>query len=1047
METKFDMETFRRPGAAYRSIPFWSWNCKVTEELIDSQLDCFARMGFGGVDIHPRVGLDNEYLGEEFMELVRYTVERCREKGLLCWLYDDDRFPSGAADGIVTKDMRYRDRGLLLTMKPIGEYDRGRAQFEQEISEGKKPGGYFLCAYILAFKDGLLESYERVSGMAEAAEAATQGKCVRYAYVELAKESSSFEGQTYVDVLNPKAIAEFIRVTHDRYHEVVGEEFGKCVQAIFTDEPRIGKQYQIRDAETDENFKIPYSEPFEEFFEKRCGIHMLEIVPELVWDMPEERHCRKRWLFRDALTECFALNFMDQICDWCGNHGIWMTGHVLSETPLLHQAATVGECMRSYRKMDIPGIDVLCNDPAYVTAKQAVSVSKQMGRQGTMSELYGVTDWDCSFRTYKLQGDWQAALGITKRVPHLAFMSMAGEGKRDWPASISCQSPWYEEYPYLEDHFARVNFCLSQGKPVTRVALIHPIESIWLHMGQADRNLAAVEKLQKDLGKITEGLLFAGIDVDYLSESLLPQLCGGTGVAGNTRKPDRVTLSVGEMNYTTVVVPPLETLRSSTLEILERFRTEDGRVIFLEKAPGLVDAERSERAKSFARTCETAEIRELVSLLEGERDIRIQDGDGRDSDNLFYQLREDAAGRWLFVCHVREKDNGQEDWNIRIRGHYGVTRYDTVAGEAMEQPASIQGEDTCVRWLAYGEDSILLRLKETHGAAEGQTESAEEPTFTVIKSLEKPDSVTLQEKNMLLLDVVRYSLDGRAVSEKMDILKADDEIRRHLGYERRGGHMLQPWATEEGELHRLSLYYEIDSEIETEASLAMELLPECHVTLNGQSCDMNIRGHYVDEAISVIGLPGLCRGRNELTVECLFHRKANPEAMYLLGDFGVELKGSQAVVKERNAALGFGDITAQGLPFYTGNLVYELQVEIEEEAEYAIRIPRWNAPAMAVWADGEKKGVVALSPYRLSLGKLCVGTHRLAVCLYGNRFNGFGILHNAEKNLAWIGPAAYRTEGDKWTEEYRVRPVGIMSEILVEMRKGFPGNRKNGGEE
>ena len=57
-----------------------------------------------------------------------------------------------------------------------------------------------------------------------------------------------------------------------------------------------------------------------------------------------------------------------------------------------------------------------------------------------MSELYGVTSWSFDFRRHKLQGDWQAALGITLRVPHLSWVSMKGEAKRDYPASINYQS-------------------------------------------------------------------------------------------------------------------------------------------------------------------------------------------------------------------------------------------------------------------------------------------------------------------------------------------------------------------------------------------------------------------------------------------------------------------------------------------------------------------------------------------------------------------------------------------------------------------------------
>ena len=53
----------------------------------------------------------------------------------------------------------------------------------------------------------------------------------------------------------------------------------------------------------------------------------------------------------------------------------------------------------------------------------------------------------------QISGDWQAALGVTIRVPHLSWMTMEGEAKRDYPASIHYQSPWYKEYKIIEDYF------------------------------------------------------------------------------------------------------------------------------------------------------------------------------------------------------------------------------------------------------------------------------------------------------------------------------------------------------------------------------------------------------------------------------------------------------------------------------------------------------------------------------------------------------------------------------------------------------------------
>lgn len=114
-EPQLSMELFRNPTSEYRGTPFWSWNCKVTRELIRSQMEVFQKMGFGGAHLHPRTGLDTEYLGEEFMELISYADEQAKERGMLCWLYDEDRYPSGAAGGMVTENWNYRARHLLLT--------------------------------------------------------------------------------------------------------------------------------------------------------------------------------------------------------------------------------------------------------------------------------------------------------------------------------------------------------------------------------------------------------------------------------------------------------------------------------------------------------------------------------------------------------------------------------------------------------------------------------------------------------------------------------------------------------------------------------------------------------------------------------------------------------------------------------------------------------------------------------------------------------------------------------------------------------------------
>jgi len=75
-----------------------------------------------------RVGLDTEYLGSEFMDMVRACVDYAEKKNMLACLYDEDRWPSGCAGGKVMKNHpEYKEKHLLFTPRPY--------------SNGPRPGG------------------------------------------------------------------------------------------------------------------------------------------------------------------------------------------------------------------------------------------------------------------------------------------------------------------------------------------------------------------------------------------------------------------------------------------------------------------------------------------------------------------------------------------------------------------------------------------------------------------------------------------------------------------------------------------------------------------------------------------------------------------------------------------------------------------------------------------------------------------------------------------------------------------------------------------
>lgn len=1080
-EKELNQELFANPTSEYRGTPFWSWNCRVTRELIRDQMEIFRRMGFGGAHLHPRTGLENEYMGKEFLDLVSYADEQAKEKGMLVWLYDEDRYPSGAAGGLVTENWDYRARHLLLTRQKKAGMCASREAFRESVSRGEKPAGYYLTAYRIKTENGYLTSYNQVTGPQpelDSDEETREAGKLWFAYVELMRESPWFNDQTYVDVMNKKAVERFLEVTHERYYQALGEEFGKSIPAIFTDEPQIKGSMALPDGESGADVTLSFTDDLPETFEKQYGVSLLAVVPELLWELPEGKYSVHRYHYHDHLTERFVSAFSDTIGKWCGEHNIAMTGHYMSEPTLYSQTLRLGEAMRCYRSQQLPGVDILCGDPEYSTVKQAVSVARQEGREGVLCEMYGVTHWDFDFKGHKLQGDWLAALGVTIRCHHLSFMSMEGEAKRDWPASINYQSPWWGKYSYIENYFARMNTALTRGQADTHVAVVHPIESYWISYGPVAQTQGMRDQMDENFRNMIDWMLFGLVDFDFLSESLLPgqfggigkEACGEKGSREDSEEKARAVLKAGRMSYRTVLVPGLLTIRSTTLELLEQLADQGGKVIFMGIIPQLVDGVPDERAARLAARTHTIPYQqyELLKALEQDRDVEIRYANGHRSDNLFYQMRREEDCKWLFVCHVNRRKNRvdqAENMDIRLRGQYEVTCYDGLTGERTLVASQCHDGFTCVNAALYGEDSFLWKLIERKEQAEirPRPESAMErgsrypvpegeltsfyglvagpagvggPQEQILTVIKEPDSFVLAEPNVLLLDSPWWKLDDGEWNEKQEILRLDNEIRTLLGYPHRQDAYTQPWRIKEApENNLVTLRYEIDSRVITgQLKLAMERPENVEIRWNGELCPSapeDIDGWFVDSFIRTVKVPGLKEGKNQLLLKIPYGRKTNLENVFLLGDFGVDVRGDRAVVTQGAPGLVFGDITRQKLPFYGGSVTYFMHFSLDQEQEVSVRVPHFISPVLEVRVDGSNAGLIAFAPHKLSLGRLAAGEHRLEICAYGNRFNSFGTLHNCNEEYKWYGPDSYRTRGSEWSESWCLRPFGILSRVEI----------------
>jgi hypothetical protein len=220
------------------------------------QIDQFKRMGFGGFHIHSRTGLASEYLGDDFLNAVRACTEKAAREGMLSWLYDEDRWPSGSAGGIVTRESQYRIKHLW-TATPYHD-PRPPARMADYTAAARTENGRLLARYEIELLDGRLKRYRRLKD----AEMPARNARIWYAYVETPFESPWFNFHTYADTLSRATIKRFIEVTHDRFATCVGEYFGNVCPAIFADEPQFIKKSQFNRADETRDLLMPWTDDF-----------------------------------------------------------------------------------------------------------------------------------------------------------------------------------------------------------------------------------------------------------------------------------------------------------------------------------------------------------------------------------------------------------------------------------------------------------------------------------------------------------------------------------------------------------------------------------------------------------------------------------------------------------------------------------------------------------------------------------------------------------------------------------------------------------------
>ena len=855
-----------------------------------------------------------------------------------------------------------------------------------------------------------------------------------------------FNGTTYVDLLNPETVKAFITTGYAPYMERYSKEIGKTVPGVFTDEPQISSG-----APANGSGPKSFSFGLIDKFKKMHGYDLLPNIPSLfdtVYNYPKIRYD-----YYQTLSRCFEESFSKQIGDYCAQHNAIFTGHLNGEESFVSTMTNSGNSMINYRHMQIPGIDHLglyytpLNSPRSVS-----SVANQYGITRRLSESYGISGQNMNFEDRKWLLDYLILNGINFIVPHLSLYSMKGGRKRDFPPNFSPAQPYWRYNKLFEEYTGRMCYVNTIGKYAAKIMIMHPLESEYLGISNDcyfhyDNLLTLLQKIHRDY--------------DLGDEQIIADIA----------KIDGTNFLIGDMSYQLLVLPPMLTIRSTSLNILKKFEESGGKIIVIGRYPEYVDGKKNDEAKSVLKQISRfVEMSSFAKTLDSVLPPNYMLG-GENNDLVWTHCRKTKNGGILQLSNTsRLKEiDCKLSFSSKI-DHLSV--WNPENGTSMKLKPENNGAvklhfAATQTWLiAYGESSSEADMSKTYRVPAIRQE------LTKINGYWRG---TRLDPNALTLDFAKYSIDnGKTYSDPEPVIG----IHQRLGNRKYTG--------------RLMLKFEIEiADIPSTCSLVLEQPQLYEITINGNEIGFEGTRSYLDHAFRKQSISGLLKiGSNEiiLSVDYVAPKPASfdtterygteIESIYLIGDFAVDICMSEmpSTVSQKYKSKLFApkpvhrisrftiakedslfekDLVLRGYPFYAGAFRLTNSFEIRKIAigeKYFISFPLSEAIVLKVKVNGKEFPPLVYSPWETDITEvLKEGENQVEITLVNSLRNLLGPHHHAEGELIEVGPASFtgdpiwpNTGGESnwyklretgnstlWRDDYCIIPFGLLESPII----------------
>lgn len=961
-----DRELFRNPPVEYRSAPFWSLNDKLDARFLRQQIRTMYEQGMGGYFMHPRAGLVDPYMSEEFLDAIAVCIEEGKRLGMKPWLYDEDRFPSGFAGGLV---------------------------MERNPAFGGKA---------LELRDGSVE------------------------IVDL-PPTTRMHDKPYPDLSNPEVTAAFIEITHDVYAERFGSDFASLIPGIFTDEPHFNPG---RGDGPRLPWSSALPSYFQERTGYDLLPHLASLFTDKGnWRKIRYDYWRSMTeLFRDSFTRQIA-DWCEKHDIALTGH-FWehvfpsplYTGATMPNYAAM-QAPGIDMLFNSDSRPDQVGNDFIVKEVSSIgdqLSKRRV-LSETYGASGwelNFADQKRIADWQFALGInlmcqhlvhYSLRGH-------RKRDFPLSFGKV-----QPWSDSYQYMGDYLGRMSYALTRGTYVADLLVLHPASSTWVYFSPVENRGLNQDEIGGRLGEVGRTMKNLC-VALNQLHVGYhlgDEMVLADSAT--VAKGAMHVGSVRYravlvPDMPVIARSTLDLLVRFVGSGGTvlLSAGPPTLLDGEESEELAAFF--SKPEIVSLGIGTKAS----------VGEMTSALEpalGDvvTPVSVTDRDGAAAKRVYTHRRVAGDTEILFVCNVDRHEEAAVTIDVPWTG--GATVWDGLTGDTYRH----EGQTVAVTLPVAG--SLLLSSNSGISDLPADKRPSPLMIGRATERSFRLDDWRCDRVNMNALTLKRATVetsDG-GFSDEGDILRLDDRLRDHLGMEPRGGSSHQPWAYADEHLSvsadvKATLPFEADEGVATGSSaqlyVAVEEPGTYIVSVNGSAVRPSTR-RLGDRVFRLCDIREYVQpGVNIIDVRCPRYTVTSGfEWLYLVGDFRVTRTTScvptdplPAIAVETVPSVG--DWTQRGYPYYSGSMRYTTHFDNMGGSRFILSAGTLWMVCARVVVNGRTAGTLALPPYEIDITEF-VGKGRNTVVLeVMNSMQNLLGPHDESSESGFCTPGSFYTTKD-----------------------------------